>query len=334
MRKPLLDRVKHTRLSCFRSLGVAAPMDPIKDNLHQAPVCDTVINSDNNIEGCSKNVMFDVDTVDCVKKPKSKDLNNASCFSAKIKAMSEKYLHSSTNRFLAKLYKHNNETDESTTGEVESKCRIKNRGKAKLRSFSYGALPGLEEFQKKHNPLFHDDDNACPINEDELSQQALLIDTEDSDSGILVTDSASSSVLESEHSSYRCESAASSNYSQNQSDRNTSFLYNHFPSLDQKSHPESYQTQRVSLERKEFIKRTVANAPTTNCSPQGRRKSEDILSPPLRTGTIRTPTEVKFVRILRTCPTQELGIYIGKKTLPGHFGFVIVHIVPGGLAHK
>ncbi|XP_066996427.2 uncharacterized protein [Anabrus simplex] len=143
-------------------------------------------------------------TPDSTKLPKSRwrrnfrthheSFTSSSCLSAKLRAMSEKYLKSSTNRFLAKLYRHNTSAEDSST-ESEKKCKA--TGKAKLRSFSYGALPGLEEFQRRHNPLYHEEDEDITghvVGDD--GDHIVICETEDCDSGIIVNDSANSSVLE------------------------------------------------------------------------------------------------------------------------------------------
>ncbi|XP_046403277.1 uncharacterized protein LOC124168926 [Ischnura elegans] len=135
-----------------------------------------------------------------------------SCLTAKLKAMSEKYLKSSTGvvsrRLLAKLYRN-------TEGK-----------KSKLRSFSYGALPGLEEFQRRHpavNPLFQEEDDHDDDREQHHHRQGsgsgaalasssavtgtaaalLLCETNDGDSGIIVQEGSDcTSVLDVEDSSY------------------------------------------------------------------------------------------------------------------------------------
>lgn len=350
MRKPLLSRVRHPRLSCFR---LADSKLVNNDSPTEKPSTHLSVDNeecDVHEEENEKTVMFDdVDTIDCKKvspklsKRRSKELANASsCFSAKLKAMSEKYLHSSTNRFLVKLYKHSTEdnSEGETAGHVRKTGKGRQRGKAKLRSFSYGALPGLEDFQKRHNPLYHDDDQEnendtniiCPKEEDDVSQQALLIDTEDCDSGILVNDSATSSVLDSEHSSpFRCESAAS----------NQSFLYSNPPAMfhssGKRNSPRELPSQRArSLDRKELMKRSssiLTGTANTPLSSDLRRCSEDVLLP-LHGSQSNNPTEVKFVRIHRKDPTQELGIFITNKNIPGHIGYIVAHIVPDGLAYR
>lgn len=82
----------------------------------------------------------------------------SSCLAAKFKAIQDRYIRSSTNKLIAKIYKKDG------------------KEKRRLRSFSYGALPGLEELRT--NPLF-----------DEQEQ-------DDNDSGILDNDSATSSLLD------------------------------------------------------------------------------------------------------------------------------------------
>lgn len=152
-RNPLLDRVKHTRLSCFRS-SVSSQLDvPSSSGMDN-------INRNKGLLTEDDNSIYD-------------SLPRSSCLAAKLRAMSEKYLQSSTNKFLTKLYKNHD----------NPKSDKKRLVRAKLRSFSYGTLPGLDEFQKKHNPLFSEDDTQ-------------LLGDDDSDSGILLNDSGSSSILD------------------------------------------------------------------------------------------------------------------------------------------
>lgn len=129
-------------------------------------------------DGRSKTLLVDPDCGTYDSLPRS------SCLTAKLRAMSQKYLQSSTNRFLAKLYSSH---DAPLSSSTPSKSK-KKLARAKLRSFSYGTLPGLDEFQKKHNPLFHEDDTQ------------LLDDEDDSDSGILLNDSGSSSIMDTDAS--------------------------------------------------------------------------------------------------------------------------------------
>ncbi|EFA10855.1 pro-interleukin-16 isoform X2 [Tribolium castaneum] len=172
-RNPLLDRVKHTRLSCFRSNSTASTLTDV-------PSC----SSDQNT---SDSQSLDLELLGVSDKYDS--LNRASCFTAKLRAMSERYLQSSTSKFLNKLYKSPGPLAESTP--VKNPRRKKNL-RAKLRSFSYGALPGLEEFQAQEPEILDDED-----------ERLLLVDHEDSDSGIIVNDSGLSDTFSGNSESTR-----------------------------------------------------------------------------------------------------------------------------------
>lgn len=173
-RNPLLDRVKHTRLSCFRSSS-SSPIDT--PSASSTPLSNDTLDIDNSSNYDS--------------------LPRTSCLTAKLRAMSERYLQSSTNRFLTKLYK-NHESPSSSP-------RKKRTFRAKLRSFSYGTLPGLEEFQKKHNPLFHEEDVHM------LDDEVHLVDHEDCDSGIIVNNYRTdpSAIVEARNANIRNSSFAS-----------------------------------------------------------------------------------------------------------------------------
>lgn len=212
-RNPLLDRVKHTRLSCFRS------------NSNASTVVDVPSCSSSNAH-CSDSQSLDLEFLG---EKQYESLSRASCFTAKIRAMSEKYLQSSTNRFLNKLYKNQPRSLAEST-PVKNLRRKKNL-KAKLRSFSYGALPGLDEFQSHENfcqdsnNILGDDDD----DEDDDEDCLILVDNEDSDSGIIVNDSALSS---GQDSFYKLESLE----------------------LDKNINCRSYPQRALSLDRREIFK--------------------------------------------------------------------------------
>ena len=46
--------------------------------------------------------------------------------------------------------------------------------------------------------------------------------------------------------------------------------------------------------------------------------------------------EFKVVRLQRSAPAEELGIFIAKTQLSeqGSAGYLVAHVVPGGLAHR
>lgn len=128
-----------------------------------------------------------------VKMPKNKNL------SSKFRSMSDKtqrlfsklYSTSKTNIADAEMEYHSNKPTKATS------TIVKNR-----RSFSYGNLPGIHEFQK--------DIEICDDNEikSELREEEHLVsyksvkytsaDCEDGDSGILVNESGASSMLETD----------------------------------------------------------------------------------------------------------------------------------------
>lgn len=231
-RNPLLDRVKHTRLSCFRS------------NSNVSTVVDVPSCSSSNAH-CSDSQSLDLDLLG---EKQYESLSRASCFTAKIRAMSEKYLQSSTNRFLNKLYKNQPRSLAEST-PVKNLRRKKNL-KTKLRSFSYGALPGLDEFQATESfcqdsshILNDDDDNDDDDDDDE--DRLILVDNEDSDSGIIVNDSA---LLSGQDSFYKLESLE----------------------MDKSINRRSYPQRALSLDRREIFK--SCNSSMTE-SPPGLHKT-------------------------------------------------------------
>ncbi|XP_021930735.1 uncharacterized protein LOC110835126 isoform X2 [Zootermopsis nevadensis] len=290
-RNPLLDRVKNTRLSCFRSdtnvLTVTEPQRAaaaaaeerqglLKLAAEEGPRFSVSQSNDNVVyyadEAHARHSMY-AEMGGDTSKNKSR-LTSTSCLSAKIRAMSEKYLRSSTNRFLAKLYR---------TSPDDGRPSRKARSGSQLRSFSYGALPGLEEFQRRHNPLYHEDED------------------EDCDSGIIVTDSANSSMME--------------------------------------------RDKAASLDRREVFRRFGCDLELTD--KQRRRQRLYVASPPPPVPphseelAPQSPgggggREFKVVRLQRSEPAEELGIFIAKTQLSeqGSAGYLVAHVVPGGLADR
>ncbi|KAJ2947927.1 hypothetical protein O0L34_g9720 [Tuta absoluta] len=290
----------------------------------------------------------------------------SSCLSAKLRAMSDRYLKSS-NRFLSKLYKPNGENGEELVNSnenilkssVANKSRKKRGGvKAKLRSFSYGALPGLDEFQKQS--VFHDDAYQASCDDENV----LIQDCEDADSGILVNESAASSIFDSDRISSRCESSAShinplvpshgrsiSGDQGYQKSRTSGRLSRRCEERSDGPKPRPRNTQRaLSLDRKEILRRMPKNNEyeepkylqlTEHQKRRQRNASQDAGIPPIPpcrkpTRSDKTPSEFKVVRIIKRNPTEELGIFIAKTKLSdeGHIGYLVAHVVPGGLAEK
>lgn len=309
---------------------------------------------------------------DKLKTKDGKDsVGPSSCLSAKLRAMSDRYLKSSTNRFLSKLYRQAGENDEEVNGSNDNilkttsaatKSRKKRGGvKAKLRSFSYGALPGLEEFQKGHS-VFHDDVYQISCDDENV----LIQDCEDADSGILVNESAASSIFDSDRISSRCESSASQathtlhpchgrSVSGDQSYMKARTSGRMSRERKECPRPRPRHTQRaLSLDRKEILRRMPKKENdyeepqylqlTEKQRMRQRDASQDCGIPPIPpcrkpsrgSRSDKTQNEFKVVRIIRNNPSDELGIFIAKTKLTdeGHVGYLVAHVVPGGLAEK
>ncbi|KAJ8923741.1 hypothetical protein NQ315_010322 [Exocentrus adspersus] len=179
-KNPLLDKVKHTRLSCFRSNSNASTSNDLPSCSSKDPVPNTSTVT-STVDTDEIGFVNNKDNVEC------ESVSRSSCFAAKLRAMSEKYLQSSTNRFFTKIYKSN-------PGPLDDAVSVKNSRKkiAKKRSFSYGALPDLETFHNSNSLLYQESLQHRSDEEDHLP----LVDNEDSDSGILLNDSFSSSGFE------------------------------------------------------------------------------------------------------------------------------------------
>ncbi|XP_058818699.1 uncharacterized protein LOC131681734 [Topomyia yanbarensis] len=127
-------------------------------------------------------------------------------FTNKIKAMSDR-----TQKLFSKIYFNSsyktNSTDESNF-QSGSKSLKKSPSKAanNRRSISYGALPGLTDFQKNLEKTQLKLQISNQQSEDELNGSTVIhlaapnnrLDAEDCDSGILVNESGASSILETE----------------------------------------------------------------------------------------------------------------------------------------
>ncbi|XP_077261132.1 uncharacterized protein LOC143896883 [Temnothorax americanus] len=254
----------------------------------------------------------------------------SSCLAAKFRAMQDRYLKSSTNRLIAKIYRKD----------------CKDRERRRLRSFSYGTLPGLEELRT--NPLYEDQDQ------------------DDNDSGILDNDSATSSLLDD-----RCSSGASgplNNGSHNDSclgsppqlpprrpfssatdvdgtarlfanldiycdktkdkDSGMSLLTEEYTSVCQAANGTliDRQTARVSAEN------------NTDREREGKTVEEDSKRKQRGAGlqAVRSRayiTETMVVKLLKETSDQCLGIFIAK-TAESSPGYLVAHVVPNGLADK
>lgn len=128
--------------------------------------------------------------------------NSSSCLSTKLRNVSEKYLKCSMNRFLAKLYRSTNRHSDVSDGVSLASSKTV---KAKLRSLSYGALPGIEDFHRRHNPLYTDEEDyliQCNNEEEKHETKSASVKCEDSDSGIIVNGSIAPSVCDGSRTSF------------------------------------------------------------------------------------------------------------------------------------
>lgn len=172
-KNPLLDRVKHTRLSCFRSNSNASTVN--NDSSSSSAPCSSAIIDSSSSKDTKPSCNEAGDNTSSDNTP-CDSLSRSSCFTAKLRAMSEKYLHNSKSRLLTRICKN---TD--NISEQKSRKKI-----VKKRSFSYGALPDLETLRQTNSLIYQD------VNTNDEEDQLLLGDNEDSDSGILVNDSYAS----------------------------------------------------------------------------------------------------------------------------------------------
>ncbi|XP_035728779.1 uncharacterized protein LOC118444528 [Vespa mandarinia] len=231
----------------------------------------------------------------------------SSCLAAKFRAMQDRYLKSSTSKLIAKIYKKDSK-----------ECNKDGKDKRRLRSFSYGTLPGLEELRT--NPLYEDQDQ------------------DDNDSGILDNDSATSSLLDD-----RCSSGASGLMTSQSSSTNDSppRLPPRKPST---SIMDTDRTARffsaldihcVRTDGKACTKDILTFDPNDDSSEliedSKLENSKGSHLPVIRSKAYITETMV--VKLFRDTPDQCLGIFIAKtaETSPG---YLVAHVVPNGLADK
>lgn len=352
-RNPLLDRVKDTKLSCFQSSevlsqfqddGQSSRMDLKLINHSQASEECFNEQSESNSK-CDRNHKKKDNSTDNEKSSQgytknsktskmrkrntetNESFNANSCLGAKLKSISDRLLKSSTNRILAKLYK-NNDVDTEKKG----------RGSKKLRSFSYGALPGLEEFHNKGNPLYVEYD--CEIGHNDkilLVEGSTMPDGEDGDSGILVNDSTSCVVDAIERMQISHSRSASGEQSvQNSECKNRDSWSSDRSSLRSlKNARKKRLTKRsVSLDRREVLKSYHRQSRLSSEGDDREEEAEEEGSKEVPT----TPCKrvFKVIRLFRSSPDEELGIFIAKTKLAdqGAPGYLIAHIVPDGLAHR
>lgn len=257
----------------------------------------------------------------------------SSCLAAKFRAMQDRYLKSSTNRLIAKIYRKD--------------CKD-HRERRRLRSFSYGMLPGLEELRT--NPLYEDHQEQ-----------------DDNDSGILDNDSATSSLLDD-----RCSSGASGPLNGGSSQHNdsclgsppqlpprrpfsstvdvdratrlfssldichdgikdvsgTSLVIDEYPSVCQAANGALIdQRQASGISNNAEHRREEKESVDENT--EQKKSSTGLQAIKSRAYTIET----MVVKLPKETSDQCLGIFIAK-TAESSPGYLVAHVVPNGLADK
>lgn len=209
-------------------------------------------------------------------------VSSSSCLAAKFKAIQDRYFKTSTSRLMAKIYKKDGKDKESR----------------RLRSFSYGALPGLDELRT--NPLFEDQDQ------------------DDNDSGILDNGSATSSLLDD-----RCSSGASGLITNTTNDSSP-------PSLPLKKLSSINQIEQNILPTRNIIHQAANNELIQRTEFNGDVDISKQL-PVIKSTTCTTETMV--VKLPRDKADQSLGIFIAKTT-ESTPGYLVAHVVPNALADR
>ncbi|XP_015609602.1 pro-interleukin-16 isoform X2 [Cephus cinctus] len=264
----------------------------------------------------------------------------SSCLAAKFRAMQDRYLKSSTNRLIAKIYKKDS----------------KDKEKRRLRSFSYGTLPGLDELRT--NPLYEEqpdqDDNDSGILDNDSATSSLLDDRCSSDASGLLTSSISDAsppqlpprrpsapITESEknaqiYSSLELNSLVANNIKHNSTKslgpQNVTLGIERDPlrTICQAANSELIQRQTgfasrdrraQSLNRKEIVKRLASS-----------KESLESLRPQVVRNKAYT-METTVVKLVREKSDECLGIFIAK-SLESNPGYLVAHVVPNGLADR
>lgn len=286
--------------------------------------------------------------------------------SSRLRAISDKYLKSSTNRLLAKLYRSADKsavgaldrTNVSATAATTPVVERVDAAKRKLRSFSYGQLPGLKEFQTLRDIC---EANAAAVAAAQAASSAAKSavdctaadsasnivndESEDGDSGILV--SSNSSVVEScaaGSALFNCATSAAPAGGTAVAQSPTSF---HFRSASQDAPvtpvtPTAHDGEQTCHER-------LASASCRPCSAdeiklelterQRRRQRSPTTTiksaahsprlPHVSPGPPNRRTSFKVVRLRRSYPEEELGIVVEKQTCGRQSSIVVADLLPG-----
>lgn len=390
-RNPLLEKVKNTKLSCFKSSDsansedsscsvcfvdefsndsqrvlsaeslsrksgdmkrrkAASVDDLIEDNIilqeriagessTSSSRIDKIVTR-NKCEHCvgskdKDSVKYARETLLCICKVKD-TRNSSSCLSTKLRNVSEKYLKCSMNRFLAKLYRSTNRHSDVSDGVLLTSSSTV---KAKLRSLSYGALPGIEDFHRRHNPLYSEEEDYlihCNNEEEKHETKTASVKCEDSDSGIIVNGSIAPSVCEGSRTSFTDNSSAV-------------FLnISHARSVSEEHKPTDFVSLPVfSGSQSGSTSRCRSQSPCPSPSvdkAESRQRSgscNDRSAPPLpphhdQKTNYSINRQFKLVKLKRSEKGEELGIFIAKTRhiKQAGAGYIVAHVVPGGLADR
>lgn len=251
--------------------------------------------------------------------------SQSSCLASKFRAMQDRYMKSSTNKLIAKIYRKD----------------VKDNDKRRLRSFSYGALPGLEELRT--NPLFEDheqDDNDSGILDSGSATSSLFDDRCGSGaSGLITNDYSTSQVLPKKTTSSTASPTSSSSSSsfdleQNQSSK-TDINNSEYLKKNKKDVHKNYSKMTVhnlSLGIEKNPLNTIYNTKNNNKI----QNNENNLFNEKELKVVRSSsctTETIVLKLKREFSDQSLGIFIAKnKDLSD--GYLVAHVVPNGLADK
>lgn len=392
-RNPLLEKVKTTKLTCFKANTLHANgtdcASLIDKSISVDCLTDSIAESDTSSQfkrsKSNDNVIYSNENEWGTSQEKhngdqwpSRDNERNTYISDRIKAISDKF---KSNKIIVKLYNNNSNNKKSTRRQ---------------RSFSFGALPGLDNL--KDNPLYNEEE-----------------DYDDSDSGI-VNSSTNSSVVD-DHYDFRA--TRKDNCRRLSFDRTqilNKCLRNSndtFSSLQPCSSPQSLLSSKLECSASKCNSPNISTRSNDSSlienpsflnkfrnSPSNKSKSSNVPnfqfqchvydSPPLSTRSqisSNTPEEYnsevpqKFnrnsgskslleipayqkssecnsmlesselssqdsdvlneshtmVRVNRKDFNEELGIFIAKIKSPSEGtlgGFVVAHVVPGGLAER
>lgn len=305
----------------------------------------------------------------------SRDNERNTCISERIKAISDKYFKS--NKIIVKLYNSNNSSISNNTNKKSTTRR--------QRSFSFGALPGLENL--KDNPLYneeedYDDSDSGIVNSSTNSSvvddhydfrvgrkdngrrlsfdrtqiiNKCLRNISNDDSYSSLQTCSSPLVSKLEESTSKCNSPNIStrsttitstcekpsflnkfrNSPSNKSENNhvpylhvQSDVYAASPTLSTRSQDSSLMSEKYNLEVPDIFNRNSGSQSLLEI-PAYQSSSEYQ--------TIQEDENHTMVRVNRRDFNEELGIFIAKVKSPCEGtvgGFVVAHVVSGGLAER